>query len=248
MRGPTHLTVGILTAIETSILTQNPLNPVSFIFVLICSLLPDIDTSNSTISNTLIKSSFSKLIYRYSLYIINIVTFIILIYINKNLVFNFILSFILIIIIEKKLNHAILRKSLFSLLSIILSLSLYYIKAPFSFIFISVFLGIAPWLKHRGFTHSSFAVVMIYFLLKEIESIVHYEYIAFYGTLAYASHLFLGDIFTKMGIPIFYPIYHKKISFGFIKVNSFVGNLFEFLYIILYIIIIIYTLKIKSYF
>lgn len=248
MKGPTHLAVGVLTAVETSILLQKPLNPISFIFVLICSLLPDIDESNSTISNTLIKSSFSKKMYRYILYFINMITFFILIYINKNLIFNFIVSFIVIIIIEKKLNHNILRKSLFSFLSVILSISLYYIKAPFSFIFICAFFGIAPWMRHRGFTHSILGVVIIYFLLIEIEKIVHFSDIALYGSIAYGSHLFLGDLFTKMGIPIFYPIWDKKISLGFMKVGSFIGNIFEFLYIIFYILIVIYTLHLKSYF
>ncbi|SHK05821.1 metal-dependent hydrolase [Tepidibacter formicigenes] len=245
MKGVTHFAIGALTAVETSLLIDKPLTPSGFIFACVFSLLPDIDEPNSKISTTLIKSSFSKAVYRYTLYLINMIIFFILIYINKNLVLNFIISFSLIILIENKLKHALLRKCLFSLLSIILSLSLYYIKAPFPFISLSIFLGVAPWLKHRGFTHSILGVMFIYYLLNEIEQLLGSEYIALYGTIGYLSHLFLGDIFTKMGIPIFYPIFNKKISLGFIKVGSFIGNLFEIIYIFIYFSIVIYTLKYK---
>ncbi|SHH06818.1 metal-dependent hydrolase [Tepidibacter thalassicus] len=245
MKGVTHFAIGILTAIETSLLIDKPLTPSGFIFASVCSLLPDIDEPHSIISNALIKSSFSKTIYRYTLYIINMITLFILIYINKNLILNFIISFSIIILIENKLKHIILRKCLFSLLSIILCLSLYYIKAPFPFISLSIFFGIAPWLKHRGFTHSILGAMFMYYLLKEIEKLLGLEYIALYGSIGYLSHLFLGDIFTKMGIPIFYPISNKKISLGFIKVGSFIGNIFEAIYIFIYFLIIIYTLKYK---
>ncbi len=248
MKGPTHLTIGILSAIEVSILIQKPLTPTAFVFASVCSLLPDIDESNSIISNTLITSSFSKKFYRYLLYLINMITFFILIYINNNLMFNFIISFILIIVMEKKLKHALLRKSLFSLIFFILSLSLYYIKIPFPFISLCIFLGIAPWLKHRGFTHSILGIGVIYYLLKDIEKIIGFHYSALYGCIGYSSHLFLGDLFTKMGIPLFYPIWDKKISLGFIKVGSISGNIFEFLYVIFFLILVLYTLKFKGYF
>ncbi|WFD08803.1 metal-dependent hydrolase [Tepidibacter hydrothermalis] len=245
MRGVSHFAIGVLTVVETSILIDKPLSPLTFMISSFCSLLPDIDESHSTVSNLLIKSSFSKAIYRYTLYLINMITFFILIYINKNLTFNFILSFVLIVLIENKLKHTTLRKSLFSALSFILCLSLYYIKAPFAFISLTIFIGVAPWLRHRGFTHSLIGIILFYFLLKEIETIINCPQLALYTSISYASHIFLGDIFTKMGIPIFYPISNKKISLAPFKVGSLSGNIFELVYTFVYFLIVICTFKYK---
>ncbi|OPJ57281.1 metal-dependent hydrolase [Alkalithermobacter paradoxus] len=243
MKGSTHMAIGVLSAIQTSIIIDKPLNPVAFGFVCICSLLPDIDEQNSTISNSIIKSSFSKAVYRYTLYIINMLVLILLTYINKNLIFNLAVGFMLIILIESKLKHSLLRKGLFTGLSLVLCGILYYMSIPLPFISICAIIGIGPWLKHRGFTHSVFSLFLVYYFLREIEKVIFFDYIAFYGTISYASHLFLGDIFTKMGIPIFYPISNKKISLGFIKVGSILGNFLEIIYVLVFIIVILFTLK-----
>ncbi|KXZ39939.1 inner membrane protein [Alkalithermobacter thermoalcaliphilus JW-YL-7 = DSM 7308] len=243
MKGKTHVAVGILSCIQASIITNKPLSPLEFIFVCICSVLPDIDEPNSTLSNLVLKPSVSKALYRYLIYLINMLVLSILTYINKNLLFNLIISFFIIILVETKLNHSFLRKSLLTFLFVVLCFSLYYVKAPNSFIIICMFIGIAPWLKHRGFTHSILGIAFIYYVLYEVQKILNSDNLAFYGTLSYASHLLLGDIFTKMGIPIFYPISNKKISLGFIKVGSAIGNFFEILYVLIFVGIVFYSLK-----
>jgi inner membrane protein len=99
-----------------------------------------------------------------------------------------------------------------------------------------------PWLKHRTFSHSLLSIFVIYFLLKEIESIINISHISFFATLGYASHTFLGDLFTKQGVPLFYPISNKKISFGCFKVGSYVCNLAEIITILILLGLIFFSI------
>ena len=244
MRGPTHLTIGILSIIEASILFQRPLNFTTFVIGIICSLLPDMDSSNSTISNAIINHKTSKFIYRCFLYAINLLIFFIVMSINKNLFFSLLITFITIIIIDLKLKHDFLRKILLSLLCLTMGFILYIVNLPISFIILSIVLALLPWLKHRGISHSIIAIIFTYVILKQIEIISSIENLAFFGCIGYISHLFLGDIFTKLGIPIFYPLSNKKISLGFLKVGKFISNILEVFYIIVLLLIVFYTFKI----
>ncbi|MDO7203025.1 metal-dependent hydrolase [Paraclostridium bifermentans] len=65
----------------------------------------------------------------------------------------------------------------------------------------------------------------------------------FFGTIGYASHLFLGDLFTKSGIPLFYPISEKKFSLGFLRVGGRLSNILEILFILILILCILLTLS-----
>ncbi|MCA9748787.1 MAG: metal-dependent hydrolase, partial [Romboutsia sp.] len=68
---------------------------------------------------------------------------------------------------------------------------------------------------------------------------------SFFGTIGYASHLFLGDLFTKSGIPLFYPISNKKYSLGYFRVGSFFNNALEILIVVILVGSIIFsTIKI----
>lgn len=244
MRGTTHLTIGILTTIEASVLSQRPLNFLTFAVAVVCSLIPDMDSANSTISNTILNHKTSKFIYRCFLYAINLLIFFIAMSINKNLFFSSIVTFIAIVIVDLKLKHDFLRKILLSSLCLTMGYVLYIIKLPIAFILLSALLALFPWLKHRGISHSIVAVVLTYIILKQIEIITYIEDLAFFGCIGYMSHLFLGDIFTKMGIPIFYPLSNKKISLGFLKVGNFFSNTLEVFYVLILLLIVFYTFKI----
>lgn len=103
-------------------------------------------------------------------------------------------------------------------------------------------LAIFPWLKHRGISHSILAIIIIYLLLKQIEILTNIYNLSFWGTISYASHIFLGDLFTRQGVPLFYPLSNKKISLGNLKVGGYFSNFLEILIIISLICIIIYSL------
>lgn len=241
MRGKTHCAIGILSVIQTSILFNIPISIFNLILSAFFSILPDLDESNSVLSHIILKKDISKFIFKIIIYSINLFIFFISLKINDNFYISSIITFIAIMVIESKLTHTLLRKIFLSLIFVLLGISLYFIKFKIYFVIFCFMLATFPWLKHRSFSHSIFATIVIYFLLKQIEIIYNISDLAFLGTISYASHLFLGDLFTKSGIPIFYPISDKKFSLGFFKVGSFFSNVLEILFILLFIVSIIYS-------
>lgn len=244
MRGKTHCTIGVLSVIQASLIFNIPITIFNLIMSAFFAILPDLDESHSIISDILLKKNVSKFLLKAIIYIINILIFFVSLKLNNNFYISSIITFISIIIIESKLTHTFLRKVFLSLIFILLAVCLYLVKVKIYFSIFCLMLSTFPWLKHRSFSHSIFATVIIYFLLKQIELITNIYNLAFLGTISYASHIFLGDLFTKSGIPLLYPISDKKFSLGFFKVGSFMSNILEILFIILLLSsIIIYLIK-----
>lgn len=245
MRGKTHCTIGILAAFQASLIFKVPISIFNILISAIFSILPDLDESNSIVSDFFLNKKVSKTIYKILIYTINVVIFFVSLKINDNFYLSSIITFITILIIESKLTHSLVRKIFLSLIFILLATSLFFIKAKIYFIIFILMLGVFPWLKHRSFSHSILAIVLIHFLLKQIELIINISNLSFFATISYASHLFLGDLFTKQGIPLFYPISNKKISLGSLRVGSTFSNLFEFLFILILLsCIVLYVIKI----
>jgi len=242
MRGKTHCTIGVLSVIQASILFKIPITVFSLMLSAFFSILPDLDESNSVISDILLKKNTSKFLFKFVVYMISLAIFFISLKLNNNFYISSIITFISLIIIESKLTHTLLRKIFLSLIFILLALCLYLVKAKIYFIIFCLMLSSFPWLKHRSFSHSIFAIIIIYFLLKQIELIYNISNLSFLGTLSYASHMFLGDLFTKSGIPLFYPITDKKFSLGFFKVGSFFSNILEISFVLILIGGIIFSL------
>ena len=84
MRGKTHCTIGILSTIQACILFKIPISIFNIVVAAIFSILPDLDESNSTISNVFLNQDFSKLILKIFIYIINFAIFFISLKINNN--------------------------------------------------------------------------------------------------------------------------------------------------------------------
>lgn len=242
MRGKSHGAVGILTAIQTSIMFKIPISIVGILVAAIFSILPDLDQPNSSISQFIFKNDISKYIYKIFIYLVNVIIFFVSININENFYISAIVTFIAIIIIEAKITHSLIRKVFLSLIFILLAISLYFINVPIYFVMFALIFAVFPWLKHRSFSHSIFALIMIYFILKQIELVSGFEYLSVYGTIAYGSHIFLGDLFTKQGVPLFYPISDKKISLGFLKVGSKFSNFAEYLFILALLLIVLFSI------
>lgn len=242
MRGKTHCTIGVLSVIQASILFKVPITVFNLILSAFFSILPDLDESNSVVSDILLKRNVSKFLFKIIIYTINLAIFFISLKINDNFYISSIITFISIMIIESKLTHILLRKIFLSLIFILLGVCLYLIKIKIYFVIFCLMLAIFPWLKHRSFSHSIFAIIVIFFLLKQIELIYNISNLAFFGTISYASHIFLGDLFTKSGIPLFYPLSDKKFSLGFFKVGSFFSNMLEISFILILVGSIIFTI------
>ena len=60
MRGKTHCTIGVLSVIQASILFKIPITVFSLMLSAFFSILPDLDESNSVISDILLKKNTSK--------------------------------------------------------------------------------------------------------------------------------------------------------------------------------------------
>lgn len=243
MRGKTHCTIGILSIIQVSLCFNIPISIFNFILAALFSILPDLDEPNSKISEMIVKKNTSKIILKSIVYIISIIIFFVFLKINNDFFLSSLITFILIIFLESRLNYLFLKKLLISLLFILLGFSLYPINSNIYFFIFCLMISIFPWLKHRGFSHSIFAILMIYFLLNQIQLVTNISHLSLFGTISYASHIFLGDIFTKSGVPIFYPINKKRVSLASFKVGSSSCNLFEYCFIISLIIIIFLTFK-----
>lgn len=242
MRGKTHCTIGVLSVIQACLIFNIPITIFNLMLSAFFSILPDLDEPNSTISEIFLKKHVSKFLLKLTVYLVNALIFFISIKLNNNFYLSALITFIAIIILESKLTHVLLRKIFLSFMFILLALCLYIFKFKISFSMFCLMIAIFPWLKHRSFSHSIFATIIIYFLLKQIELITNISNLSFLGTIAYASHIFLGDLFTKSGIPIFYPISSKKFSLGFFKVGSVFSNLVEIFFIVSLLILIIYSI------
>lgn len=242
MRGKTHCTIGILAALQASIIFKIPISLFNLMISAIFSILPDLDESNSIVSDFFFKKKVSKFLYKILIYLINVIIFFVSLKINDNFYVSSIITFMAIIIIESKLTHIFLRKIFLSLIFILLSLCLYFLGSQIYFIIFTLMLAIFPWLKHRSFSHSIFAIIIIYFLLKQIELLTNISNLSFFGTISYSSHIFLGDLFTRQGVPLFYPINDKKISLGFLKVGGTISNLLEIVFILILVGLIILSI------
>ena len=85
MRGKTHFTIGVLTSLQASMLFNKPLSLMDIAVCSLFSILPDLDTSNSIISNTILNHNVSKKMYKIIIYIVNILIFLISIKIMLNI-------------------------------------------------------------------------------------------------------------------------------------------------------------------
>ena len=97
MRGKTHFTIGILASLQASILFNKPISLMNIGICSLFSILPDLDTSNSVISNTLLNHNTSKKIYKIIVYTLDILIFLISLKINENFFISSVITFIAII-------------------------------------------------------------------------------------------------------------------------------------------------------
>ncbi|RUT28121.1 metal-dependent hydrolase [Paenibacillus zeisoli] len=73
---------------------------------------------------------------------------------------------------------------------------------------LGLFIAIAPWLKHRGMTHTAWAVILWGLMGRGLENQLQLPGIMTVATLGYLSHL-IADTLTPAGVKWLYPIYKK---------------------------------------
>ncbi|MBD8497216.1 metal-dependent hydrolase [Paenibacillus arenosi] len=73
-----------------------------------------------------------------------------------------------------------------------------------------LFVAWAPWLSHRGLTHTIWAVIFWGMIGYGLEQQLQVEGIMAVSVLGYVSHL-VADTLTPRGVKWFYPLYKKSI-------------------------------------
>ena len=247
MKGRTHLIIGTLTTVQTAAFMHFKVDVLAMIFASLLSILPDIDEPDSSFSSIIFSKDLSKKIYRIIIYILNIIIFSLSIRYNKNFIIAGVISFITIAFLDIKLTEKKVRKFLISFELITIGLLLYFLKTP-KFYYLSFFaFSLLPHLKHRHFTHSLISIPLIYMWLEVLEimllknNITGFHGIAILGTISFSTHILL-DMFTKMGVPLFFPISDRKISLGFLRVGSKFSNIVESLLVFLLFIFTVISL------
>lgn len=76
---------------------------------------------------------------------------------------------------------------------------------------LGLFIAVAPWLKHRGMTHTVWAAVLWGAIGRGLEDQLQLPGIMTVATLGYLSHL-LADTLTPSGVKWLYPLYKKPIK------------------------------------
>lgn len=74
---------------------------------------------------------------------------------------------------------------------------------------LGLFVAWAPWLKHRGMTHTVWALAAWWAIGRGLEQQLQLEGAAFVATVGYFSHLF-ADTLTPSGVKWLYPLYKKS--------------------------------------
>ncbi len=103
---------------------------------------------------------------------------------------------------------------------------LFFISYPISWVF-----------KHRGFFHSIFPILILFFGL----SYFHLNFLAFAVAIGYLAHL-LGDAMTKEGINFLHPISTFRIQ-GPITTGA---KLESIVFVLIIVLDIIYVLKLLN--
>lgn len=88
------------------------------------------------------------------------------------------------------------------------------------------FVGIAPWLPHRSWTHTVWATLLWGYLCQAAAYALHDPGIFWLGTLGYLSHL-VADSLTKAGVKWFFPVLGRSFGLPLLRTGSRRGNFWE---------------------
>ena len=125
MRGKTHLILGSLSSLELAMLYNIPIGPVGLASVLFCSIVADLDESNSNVMNNIIRKDTTKKIHTLLSYFLAIVLFYYSQKVGKNFYLALGISVIVVTLTTKKFTAGKLRNIFIFIFFFILSLNFY---------------------------------------------------------------------------------------------------------------------------
>lgn len=235
MKSPTHITIGALTYANYLMLTGKNFNILDIPICLAFSVLPDIDTQHSKISSNLRNIPMKLILYTLFIIFALIICYFSLV---KQILPKYFVLFIPVMILFLKLfsKNKILKKISLSLFFIALYIASYKYTLIGNTKNILLLFAIVPFFTHRGFSHSILSIFLISTILYPIYKIPQTRSYYIVMILAYLSHILMGDIFTKKGVPLLYPFSKKYYSLN-IFTNSKIYNNLDIPFIVLYGII-----------
>ncbi|WIF95721.1 metal-dependent hydrolase [Caminicella sporogenes] len=168
--------------------------------------------------------------------------------------------------IYRKIDNKSLKiKKIFMMsIYIYMSLSIIYFSRGriIGVIWGAIFMIIAVF-PHRTFLHAPEGLILSVIGVKYLADILNVSYITLPFAIGYFSHLYLGDVFTSSGVPVsslpvilkkmglherlkkytlyknLYKILNIRLKIPIIKTGSTLGNVFEWLYVLVLFILII---------
>lgn len=214
MKGKAHASIGLLTYYNYSLVVGNAPDITPAALSLFFSLLPDLDHYHSFLSKKLslplLEGIFESIIMT--------MIFLPALYFYKIKGFNHYLFFIAVTLLTAIIG-ILIKKSFVRKMSITFTIifACFLSKKFFpqeNFFYLMVFMGVLPWFSHRSFSHSLLSIVLLCWSLVPLLP----SHIIVPCVLAYSSHIFLGDMLTPTGVPLFYPFSKKR--FRLIRTNK----------------------------
>lgn len=237
MKGKAHASIGLLTYYNYTILSNTELTILGGAISLFFSLLPDLDHFNSVISKKLSNKKIESLVEALMM-LVPLSTLLYLGYLKKfDYSILFFLGLILFISIKKKFKASIIRKLIISIFLILICILSYNLFKNIAIVKLLLFFILIPWFSHRTFSHSIFSAVILYFITNNLGFII--KNLNMIATLSYLSHIFLGDILTPQGIPLFWPLSKHRFKLNPFKGQSSV-NIIENIVILLMVLLAFY--------
>ncbi|WP_338556235.1 metal-dependent hydrolase [Paenibacillus sp. KS-LC4] len=208
MKGTTHLTIGMaIGAGAAAYYSFTPANAAAYVAVAaISALSADLD-GPSILSSKLGK--VSKLIHDLLIWggviMIAIVSY--LYVVNHTVGWKLLVASIGVVLLGLVAKRGFIRNALVSVIGGA------FVYGGFWFgmnwlIGLGAFVAVAPWLKHRGMTHTVWAAAAWGAIAWGLEQQLHLEGIMRVAIIGYLSHLF-ADTLTPSGVKWLYPLYKK---------------------------------------
>ncbi len=236
MLARTHIVLGLTTALFVANFITTPyfkgnFDSITLLIIIIGALLPDLDMGTSSLARrfAILKVKHLQKIWFGILVALATLSFV---YLRGTPIFY---ATIFIIVLGgffskdfANKGYHVLRNFVQGMVAIgLIAIAYYYQQLPL--IGIGTILLLLLFSKHRGLSHSITFVVIIYYIVKWFCNFYGHDDYSFLFAIIVLSHI-IGDMFTKTGVALFYPLSRKRIKFPYtIKTGGRLENILFFI-------------------
>jgi inner membrane protein len=211
MKGSTHLAIGTVIGIAAAMYYPFTVNNAAlYIGVSAFSALSaDLD-GNSILSSRIGKVSkqIRQLLVWGSLLLTSVLSFL---YLSEHSFYpEYSIVCLIALLFAFITKEGMIRNALVSVIGGLLMYGGWYFNMNW-LIGLGLFVAVAPWLSHRGMTHTVWALCIWGIISYGMEQQLQVEGIMAVATTSYLSHL-LADTLTPQGVKWLYPLYKKSIK------------------------------------